>query len=160
MIEGFVLDTLDVSIRLNRYLLEEVWSLAFGGPARVPRLLRSYWTNSGIAVGAMLLLAYRNTADVLWPIFGTGNQLLAALSLLAISVWLYKARARVAFTLLPMAFVLVITLWSLLSLSIGSLGSAQGIDVPAMNGLAALVLVGLALFLTGSALWKLRSPSR
>jgi carbon starvation protein len=94
-----------------------------------------------------------------WTLFGASNQLLAALSLLAISVWLYKARARVAFTLLPMAFVLVITLWSLLSLSIGSIGSAQGLDVPAVNGLVALVLVGLALFLTGSALFKLRRPS-
>ncbi|MBI4530546.1 MAG: carbon starvation protein A [Candidatus Latescibacteria bacterium] len=114
MVEGFVLDTLDVSIRLNRYLIEEVWLIAFR--RQVPRLLKNYWFNSGIAVGFMLVLAYRNTADRLWPIFGTGNQLLAALSLLAVSAWLWQQRRRIAYTLIPALFVGITTIGSLLYL--------------------------------------------
>ena len=56
-----------------------------------------------------------------WTLFGASNQLLAGLTLLAITVWLYQARQRIAFTLLPMIFVLVITLWALVALVIGNL---------------------------------------
>ena len=87
MVEGFVLDTLDVSIRLNRYLFEEVWSVMF---KKTPKLMRNKYFNSGISVVLMLLLAFGNSAQTLWPIFGSGNQLLAALSLLIISILLLK----------------------------------------------------------------------
>ena len=40
-----------------------------------------------------------------WTLFGASNQLLAALTLLSITVWLHQARKRIAFTLLPMLFV-------------------------------------------------------
>ena len=113
MVEGFVLDTLDVSVRLNRYLLEEVWATLF---TRVPRLLKNFWVNSGIAVSLMCLLAYHNTADKLWPIFGTGNQLLAALSLLSVSVWLWQKGKRIAYTLVPAILVGVTTIGSLVRL--------------------------------------------
>ncbi len=48
-----------------------------------------------------------------WPIFGTSDQLLASLTLLAVSVWLIKTGRNAIFTLVPMAFMLVMTLWSL-----------------------------------------------
>lgn len=113
MVEGFVLDTLDVSIRLNRYLLEEIWSTVF---TKVPRLLRNYWANSALAVMLMLSLAFGNTADLLWPIFGSGNQLLASLTLFTISVWLYQAGRRVVFVLVPAILVGITTVCSLVYL--------------------------------------------
>jgi carbon starvation protein len=113
MVEGFVLDTLDVSIRLNRYLLEEIWGLLF---RRVPALLRSFWFNAGVSVLLMIALAINSTAERLWPIFGSGNQLLAALSLVAVSLWLYRARKPILFTLIPGILVGVTTLVSLTEL--------------------------------------------
>lgn len=113
MVEGFVLDTLDVAIRLNRYLLEEVWAMLF---KRVPRILQNYWTNSGIAVGLMLIFAFGNTAHLLWPIFGTGNQLLAALSLMTIALWMYKHGRPVRYVLIPAVLVAVTTVGALVSL--------------------------------------------
>ncbi len=110
MVEGFVLDTLDVSIRLNRYLLEEVWAVLF---RRVPAILRSYWVNSGLSVGLMLAIAFGNTADQLWPIFGSGNQLLASLSLLTLSVWFILRKRRVFFIVIPAVLVGVTTVASL-----------------------------------------------
>lgn len=113
MVEGFILDTLDVAIRLNRYLLEEVWAMLF---TRVPRILRNYWTNSGIAVGLMLVFAFGNTAHLLWPIFGTGNQLLASLSLMTIALWMYKHGRPVRYVLVPAVLVAVTTVGALVYL--------------------------------------------
>jgi carbon starvation protein len=89
LVEGFVITTLDAAVRINRYLFEELWNIVFKG--KIPALLRHYWFNSGLAVILMFILAFFNAFSTLWPIFGTGNQLLAALSLIAISVWLTNA---------------------------------------------------------------------
>ncbi|MDH4037062.1 MAG: carbon starvation protein A [Candidatus Krumholzibacteria bacterium] len=146
----FVFDTLDVSMRLGRYLLQEL----FG------------WQHRAGAIGATLatvaiptyFLAFGESGSWLkfWTIFGTSNQLLAALSLLVITVWLKQARKRIAFTLLPMLFVLTITLWSITKLFIANLRIMRGFDIAFMNAFAAVVLVLLALFLVVSALLKLR----
>ena len=95
-----------------------------------------------------------------WTLFGASNQLLAALTLLAITVWLHQARRRIAFTLLPMLFVLTITLWALGKLAIANLAAAQGFDVELVNALAAAALIVLALFLAVSALLRVRAERR
>jgi carbon starvation protein len=91
-----------------------------------------------------------------WTLFGSSNQLLAALTLLAITVWLYQARRRIWFTLIPMSFVLVITLWSLINLVIGNLRAATGFDLKMINAMTAAALIGLALYLAVTALIKFR----
>jgi len=106
MVEGFVITTLDTAVRLNRYLFEEVWGLIF---KKVPSLFKAYWFNSGLAVILMWVLAYFNTFASLWPIFGTANQLLAALALIAISTWLYLKGKRNWFTILPAVFMILTT---------------------------------------------------
>ncbi|MDQ3089271.1 MAG: hypothetical protein M3Q78_11850, partial [Acidobacteriota bacterium] len=97
-----------------------------------------------------------------WTLFGASNQLLAALTLLSITVWLYQARKRIAFTLLPMLFVLVITLWALGTLVVGNFQAANGFDVKFVNGSASLILIALAIYLVITALVKLRreKPNR
>ncbi|MEK7724014.1 MAG: hypothetical protein AAB336_06685, partial [Acidobacteriota bacterium] len=77
--------------------------------------------------------------------------------LLSITAWLYQARQRIAFTLLPMLFVLTITLWALTKLAIGNLQASAGIDVKLFNGIASIALVSLAIFLIITALLKLRN---
>jgi carbon starvation protein len=110
MVEGFVLDTLDVAIRLNRYLIEEIWAVTF---RKVPAILRNYWTNSGISVLLMLLLAFTHSGEQLWQVFGSGNQLLASLSLITVSVWLYRQRRRTFYVFVPAILVGVTTMASL-----------------------------------------------
>jgi carbon starvation protein len=113
MVEGFIITTLDTAVRLNRYLFEEVWGLVF---KKVPALFKLYWFNSGLAVLLMWLLAYFNTFASLWPIFGTANQLLSALALIAISTWLYLKGKRNWFTLLPALFMILTTTAALIIL--------------------------------------------
>ena len=60
-------------------------------------LLKRYWFNSGLVRRrCMWVLASSNAFNVLWPIFGTANQMLAALSLLAVSAWLLLRKKKTA----------------------------------------------------------------
>jgi carbon starvation protein len=95
-----------------------------------------------------------------WTLFGASNQLLAGLTLLAITVWLYQARQRIAFTLLPMLFVLTITLWALGKLVIANLRATEGFDIALVNAIASAALVALALYLAAAALVKVRGERR
>ena len=113
LVEGFVITTLDAAVRLNRYLFEELWAVMFTNP---PALLRSYWINSGIAVILMWVLAYSNAFNALWPIFGAANQLLAALGLITVTVWLLLKGRKYFFVLAPALFMMVTTLASLVIL--------------------------------------------
>ena len=111
LLEGFVVTTLDSAVRLNRYLFEELWPLLF--KARTPVFLRWPWFNSALSVALMLLLAWKSAFNYLWPLFATGNQMLAALALIAVSAWLLSRQRQAWFTLLPAGFMIVTTLASL-----------------------------------------------
>lgn len=154
----FVFDTLDVSMRLGRYIVQEL----FGWKGRVSALIATVLT-MGFPF-YFILYAPPNSWSKFWTLFGASNQLLAALTLLTITVWLYQARQRIAFTLFPMIFVLVITLWALVALVIGNLritkiGTGQ-LDIELINAIAAAALVMLALYLAVLALVKIRGHRR
>ena len=108
----FVYDTLDVCTRLARYILQE---------------LTGWKSPAGIIAAALicliipvLFLMFTKEKGYLlaWPIFGSSNQLLASLILLALSVWLIKIGRIPLYTILPMLFMMAMTIWSLISLTI------------------------------------------
>lgn len=115
LVEGFVVTTLDTAVRLNRYLFEELWQVLF---KKVPKIMKSYLFNALLCVVLMYVLAYKNAFLVIWPIFGSANQLLASLALIAVSVWLVNRKKTAWFTVLPAVFMMVTTLYSLFSLLI------------------------------------------
>lgn len=155
----FVFDTLDVSTRLGRYLIEELTGLKGRLGAVVGTgvtILPPVW---------FIWVSPEGSWTKFWTLFGASNQLLAALSLLSISAWLYEARKRIAFTLLPMLFVLTITLWALGKLVVANVGVTKvleggGVDVALANAVAAVLLIGLAIYLVLTALLKLRTETR
>jgi carbon starvation protein len=137
MIEGFVVTTLDSAVRLNRYLFEELWGMIFD---RVPRIMTKFWFNSGLSVVIMFLMAYFNAFKLIWPLFGSANQLMAALALIAVSVWLYRRGRKNWFTMIPAIFMVVTTIASLIYLLINTY-------IPGGNIIlivADIVLLGLA----------------
>jgi carbon starvation protein len=149
----FVFDTLDVCTRLGRYVLQEL----FGWQGVVGALGATLLT-----VGLPVIFVVFGGAGMwskFWVLFGASNQLLAALTLLAVSVWL-RARGRgLAFTLLPMAFVLVTTLWALAAIALANWRAWRaggGVGVAQFNALAALALILLALYLVATAAARLR----
>lgn len=149
----FVFDTLDVCTRLGRYLVQEL----LGWQGRAGALGATLLT---MALPAYFLLAGGQGAwSRFWTLFGASNQLLAALTLLTLTLWLRRAGKPFFFTLLPMLFVLAITLWALGRIALRSLAAAAG-GVEVANGAAAAVLVGLALFLLAQGLRTARRPAK
>jgi carbon starvation protein len=154
----FVFDTLDVSTRLGRYIVQELC----GWKGRIGALAGTLLTMA--LPFYFIMFAPANSWSKFWTLFGASNQLLAALTLLAITVWLYQARQRIAFTLLPMIFVLVITLWALGALVVGNLRltrvASGHVDIELINGLASGALIVLALYLAIVALARVRGDRR
>ena len=147
----FVFDTLDVTMRLGRYLVQELT----GFTGRLGAVLGTLVT---VAVPFLLIFFAKPGSWVeFWTLFGASNQLLAALTLLSITAWLYKARRRIAFTLIPMLFVLLITLWALGTMVYANLETTAGFDIKMINALASIALIGLAIFLVVTAWIKSRS---
>jgi carbon starvation protein len=134
----FVFDTLDVSTRLGRYILQELSGLPSRGAAVVA-------TAATCAVPlAFLLAAGPGSYLTFWTLFGTSNQLLASLSLLGITVWLKRSGRPYWFAALPMAFVMTVTVTALVLQASNAFSQAAGLDLMAVNGLVAVTLLGLA----------------
>src|SRR5262245_26769033 len=147
----FVFDTLDVGTRLGRYIVQELfgWTGAIG-------ILGGTLLTMGLPFYVIATGGGGNSYINFWTLFGASNQLLAALTLLSITVWLSNARQRFGFTLFPMTFVLIMTLWSLGKLTLVNFQTSKGLDIQLFNGIAASALIALALYLAVSALMKLR----
>mgnify|MGYP001369987408 FL=1 len=102
--------TMDAGVRLQRYIVQE-WGVIY----RIPVLQNGY-VATGVAVTACLLLAFGAGGSsgeggmLIWPLFGTTNQLLAGLTLMVISVMLVKLGRPVRYTLIPMVFITVAAL--------------------------------------------------
>lgn len=146
----FVFDTLDVSTRLGRYLIEELFGLKSLNGALLGTLLT--------IIPAALILTNTDSGmwANFWSLFGAANQLLAALTLLVISAWLKENGKRLSFTFIPMLFVLVTTLVALVQLTRHNLAQANGFDISLLNSLASLGMILLALYLVGVAFAKMR----
>ena len=156
LVEGFVVTTLDAAVRLNRYLFEELWTIIFKAP---PAVLRHYWFNSGLSVLLMWTLAYSNAFNALWPIFGTANQLLAALSLLAVSAWLLLRKKKKSFVLIPALFMLATTLASL-SILMASYIRQKNFILIAADILLLLLSVGVLWLVAKTFLGRKAQPAQ
>jgi carbon starvation protein len=149
----FVFDTLDVATRLGRYIIQELadWR---------SRTSAALATLATVGLPLLFILSADPPAPgkpptymAFWTLFGTSNQLLAALTLIAVTVWL-KRRGRPSwFTWLPMGFVLTITVWALvLQAHAGVSGfRADGSVLSLVNGCVAIALLGLASLVVAEA---------
>ncbi|SDI20752.1 carbon starvation CstA family protein [Alteribacillus bidgolensis] len=116
IVVSFAATTLDTSVRLMRYIISEL-----GQEYSAPGLTKKHVATS-IAVGASALLVllpgdrgFGSGGYLLWPLFGTSNQLLAGISLLLISIWLRRKGRNFLFTFIPMIFLLFMTMWAMTS---------------------------------------------
>jgi carbon starvation protein len=144
----FVYDTLDVSTRLARYIFQELmgWKSFAGGCAA---------TLISLAIPlAFLMLTQEKAYLVAWPIFGTSNQMLASLTLLALVAWLARLGKRIFYVVIPMIFMMVMTLVALI-LQIKPFIAAlpdilrEGAVQPdvIISGICGIILLGLCVLL-------------
>jgi carbon starvation protein len=112
---SFAATTLDTSVRLMRYILNEL------GEEYKIKPLKKVHTSTLIAVGASAALVLLPEGPrglgsggyLLWPLFGTSNQLLAGISLLLVTIWLKRQGRSIIYTLIPMVFLMIMTLWAM-----------------------------------------------
>ncbi|MHA2621524.1 MAG: carbon starvation CstA family protein [bacterium JZ-2024 1] len=136
----FVFDTLDVVTRLGRYILQELFNWR-GNVAAVTT------TALTIAIPMYFLLdAPAGSYRMFWTLFGTSNQLLGALTLTGIVVWLKRSRIRTWFVAIPAIFLMSVTLTALLLQMVQGFSTFPNLSIPFLNGIISLVLTLLALF--------------
>ncbi|MBT3181142.1 MAG: carbon starvation protein A [Deltaproteobacteria bacterium] len=134
-VSAFVLTSLDTATRLARFAFQEFFAPKEG---RAPSILnKNRFIGTAITVAAGAALAYSGQWKAIWPIFGSANQLLAALALLAISLWLRKKGSKSKVLQIPMIIMFVITL--------SALGLLVWQDIHA--GKYVLTVIGSALFI-------------
>ena len=143
-ISAFALTTLDTCTRLARFTFQEYFEDVDSKAGKT--LAGNRYLATSIVVVLSILLLTSGGFATLWPIFGSGNQLLAALALLAVSVWLIKNKVNATFVLIPMFFMFAVTLCSLMFLAIQNFN--KGIYVLSIISgllfLMSLVLIWLA----------------
>ncbi|RUA33313.1 MAG: carbon starvation protein A [Bacteroidetes bacterium] len=115
-ISAFALTTLDTCTRLARFTFQEFFEETENPKVRSITQNRFLSTTVVVILSSLFLLSGEFTT--LWPIFGSANQLLAALALLAVAVWMIKSGKKANFLLIPMFFMFVVTLSSLFLLAL------------------------------------------
>jgi len=161
----FVYDTLDVCTRLGRYIVQELTGLTgrAGG-----------WLGTAVTAGVPLVFLLRPHVDAqgnavpvwktFWSLFGASNQLLAALTLLGVTVWLWRTRREAwvwLVTGVPTVFMYVTSTWALASMTLPKFQNASGFVLPADPvPWAGLVLLSLATVMLVEAVLVMATPQR
>ncbi len=156
----FVYDTLDVCTRLGRFIIQELTGM---------RGAAGKWLGTILTAGVPVYFVTQTVLDkdgkpgvpvwrTFWQLFGASNQLLAALTLLGVTVWLWRTR-RVWWvwlvTGLPAVFMYVMSSWALVMIirteftKSGSKGTPVGWISLTLVGLAAIMLVEAIVAITG-----------
>lgn len=107
MLKTFVMTTLDTTVRLGRFVCAELMG------DKMPALKNRYVGSLFVIVPAFYL-GYTGTYNIIWPMFGAANQLVAALALLVATAYLVGVKKPTTYTLYPAIFMLVTTFAALL----------------------------------------------
>ncbi|MBW2216554.1 MAG: carbon starvation protein A [Deltaproteobacteria bacterium] len=150
-ISAFMLTTLDTATRLTRFSWQELFlpgRLSDNSTPSGPIAVFSHTvTATLIAVAIAAYLASTGTAWQIWPVFGASNQLLAALTLLVITLILIRKKSNFWISLVPMLFMSTITCWALVALIRRNMG--ENIVLVMATGfllVMALILIVQAVF--------------
>ena len=110
LVISFAATTLDSATRIQRFIVQEIAS-DFKN-----EFFKKKHGATIVAIGTAFALASINGGKggmIMWPLFGTVNQLLAGLGLIAISVYLYRLNKPVVYTMAPMVVILIMTSWAM-----------------------------------------------
>lgn len=162
-VASFAGTTLDTATRIQRYVIQEL-----SGDIKLG-FMQNRFVATAFAVVTAAILAFGTGASgkgalILWPVFGATNQCLAALALVAITLYL-KRRGGVGYLIsaLPAAFMVVMTTWALIMNEIKFIQSGTW-HLIVINGLVLLIAVwivieALTVFLGGAKAGELRAEA-
>lgn len=110
-VSAFALTSLDTATRLARFMFQEFFESRT--TESKPLLIKNRFVSTGITVAFGIALTFSGQTMSIWPVFGSANQLLAALALLALTVWVANLKKGFLFVLIPMIFMFAVTLTAL-----------------------------------------------
>jgi len=148
-ISAFALTSLDTATRLGRFIFQEFFESK--GDKRQSILSKNRYIGTLVTILVAAFFAFSGTGDTLWPLFGSANQLLAAIVLLAITVWFAKLKKKNGFVKYPMYFMFAVTLTAL-----GNLIYKNAVTKNWTLLVIGLLLMILAVFLVIQAVKSLR----
>jgi len=150
-IVSFANTTLDSAARIQRISLQEIFTSREG---KVRKPMNNRYIATFVIVAAASAMTFFKPggqgAMVLWPLFGSLNQLMAALALGVVTVYLASKKIPIYYTLLPMLVILSLTLWAMLENLAGFISDGEQLLVV----LSALILL-LTAWLAGSSIHAL-----
>ena len=164
---AFCLTSLDTATRLARFMFQEFWLDSSKGetPENVTgykKVLSNMYVSTAITVVLGVLLGL-NGYEKIWALFGSANQLLAGLGLLAVATWLGNIGKNNKMFLIPMGFMLIVTIASLIINTIAQVNqiSAGGADWgPYVQAILGILLVVLAVILAIEGIATLAHPKK
>jgi len=133
MVNQFILTSVDTSSRLGRFVFSETL---------FPKIKNRFFVTLIVLIPAWLL-AVSNSYQTLWRLFGTSNQLIASITLIGVSAYFISKKIKVKFILIPMVFVLITTMYSLLYLTFRTGGYLS-------EGNLTLAIISILMFVLGA----------
>jgi len=119
LVISFAATTLDTATRIQRFIISEIGSAINFKPlcnrygatlmAVIPAIILTLWSVPDPVSGTM-----KQTAWVLWPIFGASNQMLAALTLMILTLYFWQRKKPILPLFIPMLFIMLITFMALI----------------------------------------------
>ncbi|MBK9099081.1 MAG: carbon starvation protein A [bacterium] len=110
-VSAFALTSLDTATRLARFMFQEYFEIK--DQPEKKSVMQNRFIATGITVVFGAALTFSGQTMSIWPVFGSANQLLAALALLALTVWVANLKKGFLFVLIPMIFMFAVTLTAL-----------------------------------------------
>jgi len=136
VVVGFAMTSVDTGARLLRFNLEEIGN-TIGVKILGNRYIATFLAVAAIGFFAFFKVDGKPAGLFLWTLFGTTNQILAGLTLLTVTIYLYRKKKPILYTLLPMLLVLGATI----------AGMVMGIADAIGKGQTTVALVGATIFL-------------
>ncbi len=162
----FCLTSLDTATRLSRYMFQEFWldnGQTYKDVTGYKAVLAHPVVATVISVVLGIALGLTGYAKI-WALFGASNQLLAALALFAVAVWLGKVGKNNKMLFVPMVFMLVVTVVALVQTIFTEVGKIMAGDPElvwcAVRGVIAAFLVVLAVILAIESFSALKNQKK
>lgn len=110
-VSAFALTSLDTATRLARFMFQEYFE--DNQKENKSIFVTNRFASTAVTVAFGAALTFSGQTMSIWPVFGSANQLLAALALLALTVWVANLKKGFLFVLIPMIFMFAVTLTAL-----------------------------------------------
>ncbi len=140
IVNVFIMTTLDTTVRLGRFITAEMI------PNSMPKIKNNKIILTILPIIPAFLLGITGSWKTIWPVFGSANQLVAALVLLIITSYLYQKGKKVRYTLWPTIFMLFVTIGALVWLIIHFLTAKTPNFVLASVSMLLILLAFMMLF--------------